>query len=136
MKTIIFNFFKLLIILFLTCCGNTDYENDAIGRTYKFSCPSIKSSCQECDKNWFIKINNNENATIYSKPSRDSYLKSCLTKITYQFDSKTGSITINQVSNSNINHYCQNSFVGSWKFSKSGYYGIGFYNKTGCGFVR
>ena len=124
----------LLSVVGMNACGG--YSNDAIGRTYEFICSDMINNCQECDSRWFIKIDDNISATIYSSPSTNSILKSCMTQIDYKFNSETGSITIRKMPNSNVNYNCQKSFVGTWSFKRKGKKGIGFYKNSDCGFVR
>jgi len=124
----------LLSAVVMTSCGG--YSNDAIGRTYEFTCSETRNNCQECDSRWFINIDDNSTATIYSSPSSNSILKSCMTQIDYIFNSEAGSITIENIPNANINNYCQNSFKGTWTFNREGKKGIGFYRESNCGFVR
>ena len=124
----------LLTAVVMTSCGS--YSNDSIGRTYEFVCSEMINNCQECDSRWFIKIDDNTTATIYSSPSSNSTMKSCMTQIDYIFNSEAGSITIKKIPNTNINNYCQKSFIGTWTFTREGKKGIGFYRNSNCGFVR
>lgn len=133
-KMLIIYLTLLLSATVMTSCGG--YSNDSIGRTYEFKCSEMRNNCNECDSRWFIKIDNNSSATIYSSPSTNSILKSCSTNVDYTFNSESGSITINSMSNSNVNYNCRQSFIGTWSFKRNGSKGIGFYKNSNCGFIR
>ncbi len=130
---------SILVVLFfastiLTNCSG--YSNDAVGKTYEFKCNNMQNNCSECDSRWFIEFVTDKSATIYSAPSSSSYLKSCKTKIVYDFNSETGSIAINNMENKNINNSCRQFFIGTYTFNKEGPNGIGFYKESNCGFSR
>jgi hypothetical protein len=130
------NFILFLILFpFLVSCSN-GFENASIGNTYQFICNGINSNCNECDSYWFVKINSENSGTIYSSTSPKSFLRSCSTDFSYTFDTKTGSIIINNLSNPNVNSSCLNGFIGTWTFNRSGVNGRGFYKNDNCGFVR
>jgi len=129
-------FLLTLSTLYLTTGCSGEISNGAVGKTYQFNSKGFNFSCGECNSEWFIKVESETSARIYSAPSSTSMLKSCATDIQYVWDSTTGSIIIEEVINSNVNSNCRSNFIGTFTFNGDGDNGRGFYKKNGFAFTR
>ena len=122
----------LLCTILYSCTGG--YNNATIGNTYMFSCGNINmNTCYECDRNWYIYFEDNSSATIYSKPSSSSNVRSCVGSVDYSFNSEEGSVSFNYI-NSRAYSLCKDQFYGTWKFRSTG-----IFDKVGasnCSFYR
>ena len=79
---------------------------------------NIHFGCDECDEGWHIKFIDQASAILFSTPQRESNIVSCKSNVNYQYDPARKVVTILSISNSNINSYCINNFLGEWAWNE------------------
>jgi len=130
-------FLLTLSTLYLTTSCGGESLNGAVGRTYQFNSKGFNFSCGECESEWFIKVESETNARIYSKPSSRVLLQSCAMNIQYVWDSTTASIIIEEVRSAQVNSNCRSNFIGTFTYGEDWLKEErGFYKKNGFAFTR
>lgn len=79
---------------------------------------NIHFGCDECDPGWHIEFKDEKNATLYAEPTHKSNLRSCVSDVTYTYNSSTRVITFLSISNNNVNNSCKSNFLGNWVWNE------------------
>lgn len=79
---------------------------------------NIHFGCEECDPGWHIEFKNESTAVLYAEPTHESNIRSCVSDVTYRYNSSTKVVTLLSISNNNVNNSCKNNFLGDWNWNE------------------
>lgn len=94
-----------------------------------FDGADLTLSCTECDPIWSIKFIDNKKAELWSHPSNQAAMKSCLTEVQYEYIGESKTINISSLNSANVSASCLTKFKGSWVW-KDGKFGMRFYSTS------